>query len=208
MNNDTQQALELLRRGGGYLTARAAAAAGVPGITLTRLLRRGVVERPQRGVYRLVAHKGGQDISAEAEDLLEVQLRSPMARPCLASALHLHGLTTTRPTRLQVAVPRGSRRPQLDYPMVEVFLFGPTAYDTGQVDLPVGPRTLGTYTPEKTLVDLLRYAPRLGRALYLEGLGRYLWRPGAQVQLLLDLGRALGVGRTLAHDLEVLLHDR
>ncbi|GAA3821593.1 hypothetical protein GCM10022625_23820 [Deinococcus aetherius] len=200
--------LDLFTQQGGYLTARDAARAGVPGVTLTRLLQQGVIERPQRGVYRLVDTGKLEAVAAEAEDLLEVQLRFPYARPCLVSALHLHGLTTTRPTALQFAVPAHHRRPAVNFPILEIFYFGPKAYRAGLTILNVRRRPLTTYGPEKTLTDLLRYAPRFGRDLYLEGLKKYLGWPGAQVQALIQMGKDQGVWKELSRDLEVLLHDQ
>jgi predicted transcriptional regulator of viral defense system len=202
------EVLDLFTRGGGMLTARDAARAGVRSVTLTRLLRRGVIERAQRGVYRLVDVGDLPVADGAAEDLLEVQLRAPYARPCLVSALHLHGLTTTRPTVLQFAVPSRHRPPAVDTPAIEIFYFGPRAYGAGLVTVNVRGRILTTYSAEKTLTDLLRYAPKFGRDLYLEGLKKYLKRPQAQVQALIELGQAQGVWRRLSHDLEVLLHDQ
>jgi len=54
----------------------------------------------------------------------------------------------------------------------------------------------------------LRYAPRFGRDLYLEGLKKYLRQPGAQVQALIGVGKDQGVWKALSRDLEVLLHDQ
>ncbi|MEW6421982.1 MAG: hypothetical protein AB1511_09690 [Deinococcota bacterium] len=50
-----------------------------------------------------------------------MQLRVPHARPCLVTALNLHGLTTTMPVRLQVAIPRHRTMPALADLPVEDF---------------------------------------------------------------------------------------
>ncbi|HEX2863273.1 MAG TPA: type IV toxin-antitoxin system AbiEi family antitoxin domain-containing protein, partial [Deinococcales bacterium] len=159
----------LLARGGGYVTAAEAREAGLHAHVLERLTARGRLERAQRGVYR--------DTSVpppENAELLEVQLRVPYARPCLATAAFLHGLTTTLPTRVQVAVPANRAMPTLEYPPLEPFYWSPVAYGHGVTTLPGGERSLTTYTPEKTIADLLKHAPRLGPDLYLEALKTYL----------------------------------
>ncbi|MFK7603811.1 type IV toxin-antitoxin system AbiEi family antitoxin domain-containing protein [Deinococcus sp. SM5_A1] len=204
----TDRVLDLFARRGGYLTAQDAAGSGIPGTTLTRLLRSGVIERPQRGVYRLADTGGLESVPAELDDLLEIQLRFSYARPCLVSALHLHGLTTTRPAALQFAVPANHRRPVLDYPRLEVFYFGARFYGAGLTVQAVRGRPLTTYTAEKTLTDLLRYSSRYGRELYLEGLKNYLRQPEASVHALVAMGKDQGVWKTLGHDLEVLSHDQ
>jgi hypothetical protein len=132
----------------------------------------------------------------------------PYARPCLVSALHLHGLSTTRPAALQFAVPANRQFPALAYPPTEVFYFRPRAYETGRQVIPVLGRSLETYTPEKTLADLLRFAPHFGRELYLEGLKKYLARRLGSPTQLLAAARLGGVEIPMRRDLEVLGHDQ
>lgn len=195
--------LALFARGAGYLTASEARAAGVYPKLIDRLVRRGLVERVQRGVYRLL------EIPPPTHaDLLEVQLRAPFARPCLATALDLHGLTTTRPARLQFAVPRHRMLPDITYPPLEVFYWGAGAYAHGVTSVPSGGRELVTYTIEKTLADLLKYAPKLGPELYYEGLKNYLSsRRHPDTRALLDAARVNRVEPELRRDLEVLRHE-
>lgn len=201
-DNSTQAVRAAFRAGGGLLTAREARARGLHPQRLARLVERGDIERVARGVYRLTDDDVAFGIP---EELLEVQLRAPHARPCLLSALHLHGLTTTRPARSQFAVPNKRTLPVKD---VEVFYFGAAAYDLGTQELPVANRVLTTYTPEKTLADLLRYAKKLGRDVYLEGLRNYLREHRRRGTRGLEaMAEKLGVLRELRRDLEVLLHE-
>ncbi|WP_420594327.1 type IV toxin-antitoxin system AbiEi family antitoxin domain-containing protein [Deinococcus sp.] len=200
--------LRLLHERGGLLTARAAAQAGLPSMTLSRAVERGVIERVQRGVYRLVDDRALPEVDLEAQELLELQQRFPFARPCLVSALHLHGLTTTRPAALQLAIPAHRHRPPISAPRTEVYFFRPVAYGTGLFSLDVRGLPLITYTPEKTLADLLRYAGRFGRDIYLEGIKKYLRSPERDLTLLTDTARRLKVDTALHRDLEVLLHDQ
>lgn len=200
-----QQLLALFEAKQGYLTRHEVAEAGLPTAYLTALERAGQIERLQRGVYRLQA---AAPPSGPAGDPLEVQLRVPYARPCLVSALHLHGLTTTRPADLQFAIPANKHFPDLSYPPTEIFYFRPREYQTGVQRVAVLDRHLETYTPEKTLADLLRYATKYGRELYLEGLKNYLQRRLGSPTALLLAARSGGVQRAMRQDLEVLGHDQ
>jgi len=204
----TDPLLRLLHERGGLITARAAVRAGLPSMALTRAVERGIIERIQRGVYRLVDDHLLPEVDLEAQELLELQQRFPFARPCLVSALHLHGLTTTRPTALQLAIPAHRHRPQISAPRTEVYFLRPKVYGEGVVSLDVRGQALITYSPEKTLTDLLRYAARFGRDLYLEGLKKYLRLPERDLALLTETAQRLGVATALHHDLEVLLHDQ
>lgn len=200
--------LQLLQARGGYITSAEVSAAKLPRVELTRLLQAGKVLRLARGVYRLTDLGGLEPADAEATDLLEVQLRFPAARPCLVSALHLHGLSTTRPSRLQFAVP--NNRQTLNFPdlPLETYYFSPGMYSAGLTTLNIRGRALTTYTPEKTLVDLLRYAPKFGRELYLEGLKKGLLERRLNRHQLSAHARAARVWTALARDLEVLGHDQ
>jgi predicted transcriptional regulator of viral defense system len=200
--------LHLLHAKSGYVTSAEVTAAGLPRVELTRLLQAGQLVRLARGVYRLADLGDLPPADAEATDLLEVQLRFPAARPCLISALHLHGLTTTRPPHLQFAVP--GNRQALHFPdlPLETYYFSPDRYRSGLTTLDVRGRTLTTYTPEKTLVDLLRYAPKFGRELYLEGLKNVLRERRLDRSQLTLHARAARVWTELARDLEVLGHDQ
>ena len=211
-HRDQHRLLELFEQHGGYLTSHEINRAKLPSMAVTRLLKHGLIERPQRGVYRLndqhlndVNDNHGTS-SAEGEDLLELQLRFPHARPCLVSALHLHGLTTTRPSALQLAIPQNRAGLKIETPAIEVYYFNPKHYSTGLTTLEVRTRTLTYYSAEKTLCDLLRYAPKYGRELYLEGLKKYLHQhPSHQ---LIIMAKRLGVWGELGRDLEVLGHDQ
>jgi len=193
---------------GGHLTTLEVTQAGFPRKALTRLVKGGQIERLERGVYRLADPSALSPVLAERLDLLEVQLRYPYARPALVSALHLHGLTTTRPHRLQFALPANRRAITFVAMPLELFYFSAKFYDFGLTLLPVRGRGLITYTPEKTLADLLRFAPRFGRELYLEGLKKYLQLPTADRQLLISTAWELGVSKPLERDLEVLSYDQ
>lgn len=209
MSSPSKSASELqllFEQQGGYLTASEARAQGIQSEQLARFVSQGAAERVQRGVYRLL----DETIAfGAAEELLELQLRVPAARPCLVSALHLHGLTTTRPATLQMAVPANRSFPAVASSKVEVFYFRPRRYSYGLFELPVASRLLTTYTPEKTLADLLHFSAKYGRDLYLEGLKNYLRIQGNRgTRALLDAGRAVGVFPALRRDLEVLSHDQ
>ncbi|GAA4015633.1 hypothetical protein GCM10022631_29750 [Deinococcus rubellus] len=200
------QLLSLLHDRGGYATTAEITAAGLPRTNLTRLTRCGVIVRLARSVYRL-ADMGNLAPADAATDILEVQLRFPYARPCLVSALHLHDLTTT-PHALQFAVP-GNRQTLHFEPMpLETFYFTAPAYAAGVIQLSVRSRSLTTYSIEKTLIDLLRYAPKFGRDLYLEGLKKALAQRRLDRGKMMQLARTLHVGKELARDLEVLGHDQ
>ena len=93
---------------------------------LLRLLRRGVVERTGRGLYRM-----SDAPITEHHSLAEVAKRLPNATVCLLSALVFHGITTQVPSEVWVALPRGSRTPRLDNRMLRLVRFTGPALTRG-----------------------------------------------------------------------------
>ena len=83
----------------GPLRARDLTRAAIPRAYLTRLCRSGVLERIDRGLYRLK----GSPLS-ELSSLAEVQKRVPHAVVCLLSALQVHGLTTEAPHAVWILI--------------------------------------------------------------------------------------------------------
>ncbi|RJF72737.1 transcriptional regulator-like protein [Deinococcus cavernae] len=197
---------ELLRtrfaQQGSYLTSSQVRAEGIDLKVIGRMIEAGEVEQVQRGVYR---HTGA-DLPEHA-DLIELQLRVPYARLTLMTALDLHGLTTTRPTRIQVAIPTNRAMPDLTYPPVQVYWYPPEVYEAGTLSFGQPPLTFTTYSPEKTLADLLRMAGKIGRQPYREGLTNYLTRLERNISELLRMARIDRVEDELRRDLEVLTHD-
>jgi predicted transcriptional regulator of viral defense system len=185
VTNSSSSLETLARAHGGLLTVGQAHAHGFDRQHLVRATRRGQLERVQRGVYRLV----GADIAPfEAE--LEVQLRVPHAVIALGNALAFHGLTTFMPKTVEVSLERGRKMPALAYPRVKVYFDAAPIHRHGIEEHLLNGYTVRVYSPEKTLMDLLR---RDRESLYAEGMQGYLTRPGRDFPALLQAARVCRV---------------
>ena len=127
-------------------------------------------------------------------DLLAVAYRAPVAIVCCVSALVVHDLTDEIPSTVQIAVPRPSRPPRVDHPPTEVFRFAEATFELGMVTVEAAPdENIRVYSPERTVVDLMRLRHRLGEPLAFGALRRYLRRGDARPGQLLSFARDLGV---------------
>ncbi len=174
---------------------------GISSSTLYRLRDRGLIEAIGRGLYR---HRDDQP-SADV-DLLEIVHRARSATLCLATALARHGLTDEIPGRIDVALPRGRRRPTTRAP-VTWHLFDPDAFFVGRAEAPLDERTtIGLYSPERSIIDAIRLRHREGPELGYMALKRWLGRPGAAPSELLSMAhRFPQAERALRSALEILL---
>jgi len=187
---------------GGLLRAQQVREAGLDPHLLTRWLEAGRIERLSRGVYGAI-----QTSPHPYGELLEVQLRIPYALPCLVSALAFHGLTTFKPPRLYFAIPRNRTFPPLEYPPLERFYYSKAMYAYGQQTQTLEGQTLTLYSAEKTLADLLKYASRLGKEPFFEGLKTYLKRPRPALDTLLEAAQVCRVEVKMRDALELLTYS-
>jgi predicted transcriptional regulator of viral defense system len=142
----------------GYFTAAQVAAAGVPGAHLPDMLRRGVVERVSRGVYRLIAYP-----RAATGQYMEASLwpgghsRDVQGVISHESALAIHELSDASPSKIHITVPRELRIRRT----VPRYLFVHHAdLDSAEIEWRDG---MPVTTPVRTIRDC--HAAHLGPAL-------------------------------------------
>lgn len=177
-----------------------ARAAGLSSDRLQSYCVRGFVEQIGRGLYRWT------DTPAADLNLLEVAHRAPRGTLCLATALAHHGLIDTIPARIDVAIPRGSRIPALRSP-VQFHVFASQTFDLGREELNIGAKaSVGLYTAERSLVDVIRLRHREGSDIAWEALRRWLRRRGSKPAALIKMAAQFhGAERAVRRALEVVL---
>ena len=173
MRGSTQsdRLLDLGRRM-GVVTARDATANGIHPQTLTRLVREGVLERIERGRYRL---REGE--VTEHHGLVAASAAVPHGVVCLLSALAFHEIGTQLPPRVWLAVERRARRPEITWPPLEVVRFSGPAFTEGIERHEIEGREVRIYGLAKTVADLFKYRNKIGLDVALEAL-REAWQEG------------------------------
>ena len=174
--------------------------AGMSDPTLYGLVAEGRLERLSHGLYRR------SDVDVFDLDLVVVAAAQPRATICLTSALVRHDLTDQIPARIDIALPRGTRRPMLDSP-VRWHHFAVDTFDLGRtvIDLDAG-FAIGLYSAERSIVDAYRLRHLEGDELGRDALKAWLRRRGSQPSKLIELAASVpkALGR-LREDLRVLL---
>jgi hypothetical protein len=166
---------------------------------LYRLVDR--IERVSHGLYRLA------EVEITDLDLVVIAAASDRATLCLASALARHDLTDQIPSRIDVALPWGSREPKVSAP-ARWHQFARSTFDLGRDDIELdGGFTIGlSYPPEWSIVDAYRLRHLEGDELGREALEAWLRWARSQPSRLLAVSAAFpkAEGR-LREDLRVLL---
>ena len=168
---DSQQILELTAHH-GLISARDVEAAGLHTQALTRLVRKGQLERVARGRYRLP----GPDYElTEHHGLVLASAAAPNGVICLLSALQFHQIGTQLPHEIWMALDRRTRRPAVDYPPLRIVRFSGEALTAGVEEHTLECQTVRVYNVAKTLADCFKYRNKIGLDVALEALNES-WR--------------------------------
>lgn len=161
----------------------------------------GVIEAVGRGLYR--RSDAGEPVDL---DLVEIAHRAPEATLCLGTALARHGLSDLISPVIDVAVPRGRRRPVVAAP-VAWHRFDADTFEVGREQLRLdGETVIGLYDVSRTVIDVFRLRHREGPEVAYEALRRWVSRRDAQPSVLLAMAARFPQAEpALRQALEVLL---
>jgi predicted transcriptional regulator of viral defense system len=147
----------------------------------------GEIAELSRGVFRRADAP-----PASYPDILAVAYRVPRAVVCCLSAAVVHDLTDELPGSVQVAVPKGSHLPRIDYPPATVLRFDPQTFELGLSAVDAAPgEPVRVYDAARTVTDLMRLRHRFGEPVAHAALNRYLAQSGSRPALLLSYARSL-----------------
>lgn len=191
---------QLLERIGPVFRWSDAHEAGLSDPVLYGLVDQGRLERVSHGLYRRA------DTEVADLDLVVIAATTPRATLCLASALARHDLTDQIPSRIDVALPRGTREPKVSAP-ARWHQFAAATFDLGRDVIGLdGGFTIGLYSAERSIVDAYRLRHLEGDELGRQALKAWLRRLGSQSSRLLDVAASFPKAeRRLREDLRVLL---
>ena len=193
-------ALQSIRAQGQFIRTAQALKVGIHPRTLYQLRDRGTLEQISRGVYRLA-----QQAPVSDPDLFTVATRIPQGVICLVSALAIHGMTTQIPRTVEIALPRGTESPRLDYPPITLHRFSTASFEAGIEINFVDGISMRVYSPEKTIADCCKFRHQIGMDVFLEALELYKARKRANFASILDYAQICRVGTVIKPYLEVML---
>ena len=198
--NAGQRLLDLARTR-SVLRARDLAELGLHTSTLTRLARSGVLERVSPGRYRLASN----DRLTEHHDLVVVTSAVPRGVICLVSALRFHNVGTQLPHQVWVAVPRGTRVPQLGAPPLRVVSIAPAVFNLGIEEHRIEGQVVSVYSVARTVADCFRFRNKVGLDVALEALTEAWRAKRIKLDELSRIARKLRILRVMQPYLETVV---
>ena len=143
---------------------------GIPVIYLRRLLHRGELVQPARGVYAVAGHEPTLHHS-----LAMVSKRIPRGVVCLLSALAYHEIGTQLPSVVWLAIDQRSRPLVTTDLPAKIVRFGAKSLVEGVEEHSVEGVTMRITNPAKTVADCFKFRNKVGLDIVLEAL-RDAWR--------------------------------
>lgn len=154
----------------GLIRSRDLDALGLPSVTLTRLVRQGLLTRVGRGLYA----RPDRSVS-EHGTLAEVARKHPQAIVCLLSALRVHDLTTQSPFEVWLAIPNKARAPKIDYPPLRIVRFSGAALTDGIEEHQIDGVNVRVTNVARTVADCFKFRNKIGLDVAMEAL-KEAWR--------------------------------
>lgn len=200
MSRDSDdRAIEAFREHAGLMQTKDALDLGIHPRTLYRLRDEGVVIQVSRGIYRLASLP-----PLSQPDIAAVALRVPRAVICLTSALAYHDVTSEIPHEVQIALPRRTKTPRLDFPPIRVFWFSGPALSEGIDVVEIDGVDVRIYDLPKTVVDCFRFRNKIGLDVAVAALNDAIKRKGVRPAELLRYARLCRIESVLLPYLEAI----
>jgi predicted transcriptional regulator of viral defense system len=196
----TEVAKELFLKHGGILRTGEALDLGIHRRTLYAMRDSGLLERLDRGLYRLA------DLPPLSDpDIVTVARKIPDGVICLISALNFYDMTSQIPHAVSIAVRRGKEPPRLNYPPTKIYNFSGQAYTEGIEEHVIDETPVRVYSAEKTIADCFKYRHKLGMDTVRECLEFYRKNRKTDRRKLLQFARICRVEKVMRPYLEVFL---
>lgn len=164
-------------------TLRQAREAGLSERQVYRRRDAGEFEAIGRGLFRRVGTEPAQ------LDLIEIASRTPTATLCLETALAHYKLVDAIPAVIDVAVPRGTRKPRTS-DIAQWHYFDAATFNIEREQMPIAEElSIGIYSAARCIVDAFRMRGSQGDELGIEALKNWLKRSGSSPRQLTELAR-------------------
>ena len=195
-----EAAKALFLKHGGILRTGEALNLGIHRRTLYAMRDSGLLERLDRGLYRLA------DLPPLTDpDIVTVARKIPDGVICLISALHFHDMTSQIPHAVSIAVRRGKEPPRLGYPPTKIYPFTGQAFSEGIEEHVIDATPVRVYSAEKTIADCFKYRHKLGMDTVREALDFYRQNRKPNRRKLLHFARICRVEKVMRLYLETVL---
>jgi predicted transcriptional regulator of viral defense system len=189
---------KLIQKNNGVISTKKVTEAGIPRTYLSEFVKRGILERLERGVY----------ISKDCYDdeMYRLQIKYEQAIFSHDTALFLHDLTDRDPLQYAVTVKTGYNTKNIKASGAKVYTIKKELYDLGLITVKTSfDRVVKTYNMERTICDIVRSRSQVDIEILIDALKRYTKRKDKNLPQLMRYADKFRITSILRKYLEVLL---
>ena len=188
----------LINEHNGIILTKHVTESGIPRTYIAELVKRGVLERLERGVY---ITKDSFD-----DEMYRLQAKYTCAVFSHESALFLHDLTDGDPLQYSVTVPAGYNSQNIQAIGVKVYSIKKELYALGlTAGRTMFGREIKCYDMERTICDIIRSRNQMDIAILTDAIKRYSKRKDKNLPQLMRYAKSFRVTKLLRSYMEVLL---
>jgi len=195
-----ERALRIFRANGGVLKTKSAIKLGIHPRTLYTLRDDALLERLDRGLYRITNAK-----PLDNPDFVTVALKVPKGVICLISALAFHHMTTQVPHAVYLAIAANDQAPALRHPPLRLFWYSQATLEDGVTAIVMDSVHVRIYSAERTLADCFKYRNKIGIDVCVEALNLYRRRGRMKLDRLEHYAKLCRVERVMKPYMEAIL---
>ncbi len=195
-----KRARKIFRNHDGVLRSKEAVIAGVHWETLYKMRDSGMLERLDRGLYKL---RETEELSRP--DLVTVAHKVSRGVICLISALSYHEITTQIPHAVDVAITPGMRPAVIEHPPVNYHWFSRASHEAGVEEHKISGIKVKIYSVEKTLADCFKFRNKIGLDTAVEALNLYSRSRRVNVTEIMKYARICRVAGVMRPYLEAII---
>jgi predicted transcriptional regulator of viral defense system len=192
-----ERVLHLLEKSGGIVTTSMLQSEKIPTVYLTRMNRKGIIERVDRGIYRI---PGGV-----YDEYFFFSLKYPKIIYSYTSALYLFGYTDQIPENIEITVYSGynasriNKDVKIHYIKKEYHELGKTSIET------MFSNVVPFYNIERTICDLVSERDKIEVEVFAKAIQRYTSSKGKDLNLLFEYAKKLKILDKVRDIMEVQL---
>lgn len=194
----TEKLVELVRRQ-HIIRPRDLKRARIPRNYLSRLVKRGQLQKLERGIYTAESLPASKHIS-----LLEVSRKAPKGVICLLSALNFYEIGTQAPHEVWIAIDGKAWSPRIESPSVRIVRFSGEALHFGVQEKPITGGKIRVFSPAKTVADCFKFRHKIGIDVALEALRECYRQKKASMTELFEAAKVCRVANVMRPYLESL----
>ena len=196
--NHEEKLIGIIKDNRGLILSSQVDQLGIPRIYLSILVKKGFIEKIERGVYLTV--------DAFDDEMFRIQARYRKGIYSHGTALYLHDLTDTTPNNYTMTFPNSYHVKSLKEEGIFTFYIHKSLYNLGKVELLSSfGRNISTYDIERTIVDIVRSRNQIDSEMLNNALKRYVVRKDNNINMLMKYAKLFRVEKIIRQFMEILL---